>query len=90
MNQGHVATPSMPGARFTVIEAKIALGALETLLDRPTKTGRAGEFGERCALGGEDQIVGLLVGFLAVAPHQKPALEAVFGQPRQRAIRAQS
>ena len=29
-----------------MIEAEIALGALEAFLDRPVKAGRAGEFGE--------------------------------------------
>ena len=76
--------PAAPGARFAVVKAEIALGALETLFNCPAKTGRASQFGECRAHRGEDQMVGLPVGFLAVAPDQQPALETFFGRPGQR------
>ncbi len=82
-DERHVAMPAVPGASFAVIEAKIGLGALETFFDRPAKACRAGKFGERDSRGRKDQILGLLVGVLAIASDQQPALKALFGQPRQ-------
>ena len=71
----------MPGAGFAMIEAEIALGALETFLDRPAQAGDACEFRKRRPFGREDQIVGLLVALCEAAADQEPAFEALLRRP---------
>ena len=67
-DERHMAMPGMPRAGFAMIEAEIALGALETFLDRPAQAGGACEFRQAGSLGREDEIVGLLVGLGEAAP----------------------
>jgi hypothetical protein len=43
-----------------MIQAKLLLGALETLFDCPAQTGGPGQFRQCCSAAREDQIVGAL------------------------------
>ena len=55
--EGHVPMPSVPGACLAMIEAEIALGALETFLDGPPETGSTCQLGKHRALGREGEVV---------------------------------
>src|SRR4051812_1448588 len=73
----------MPRSGLAMIKPELFFSALETLLDRPAQTGRAGQVGEACASRSEDEVIGLLIWILAAPADQHPALEAVAGRPRQ-------
>ena len=45
-----------------MLEAEIALGALETFFDGPAQAGDAGKLGESGLGGGENRIVGAFAG----------------------------
>ena len=66
-----------------MIEAEFVLGCRKAGLDRPAQAGDAGQFGERCASGGEDDVVGPLFRILAAAAHQQPVLPLRILRPEQ-------
>lgn len=74
-DQAHVAVPAVPGARLAMVGAEIVFGAREAFLDRAAQAGGTGQFGQRRALRGKDQIIGELLRLLAAAADQVPALE---------------
>src|SRR3954454_3887961 len=74
----------MPGARLTMVETEIVLGALKALLNRPAQPRRAREFAQRDTNRRKGKVVGPLVGLPPAAPDQKPVLEARVSGRRQR------
>ena len=47
--QAHVTMPSMPGARFAVVEPQFLFGALEAFLDGPAQASGTGQLGQLSA-----------------------------------------
>ena len=56
--QAHVTMPSMPGARFAVVEPQFLFGALEAFLNGPAQPRGTGQLGQFRAARGEYEIVG--------------------------------
>ena len=66
-----------------MIETQLFFRALETFLDRPAQTRRAGEL-RQCGAGPrEDEIVSALLGVVPVTANKDPSLEAIVDDPRQ-------
>ena len=60
--QGDVSVPAVPSADLVLVQADLALGALEGLLDRPPGAGDPDQLAQRGAGGPEAQVVGQVDG----------------------------
>jgi len=69
--EGDVPVPAGPGAHLVLVEADLALGVFEAVLDDPAGAGHLHQFGERGRLGRVCQIVGEILGPGRAAPDQQ-------------------
>src|SRR6266540_2350870 len=75
--QGHVTIPASPRAHFIVIQPHLALGGLDTFLDRPAHAGHLHLFGQGGACQSKSNIRGQLTRIANAAPHEQSALPAL-------------
>ena len=68
--------PAMPGARLTMIEAQVLLGAQETFLDCPAQPGRRCQIGQGRFGASIGEVVrdGLRVTQVSARQREKPSL----------------
>src|SRR5919108_4934118 len=71
--QGDMAMPAIPAADLILVQSRLAFALLEALLDRPARTGDAGQRAERRLWRSVAQVVGLLGGVADGATNQQPA-----------------
>ena len=74
--EGDVAVPAGPGTDLVLVEADLALGGLETGLDRPARAGDPHQIGQCRAMGGVGEVEGELVRRGHAAPEQQALLPA--------------
>lgn len=81
--QGGPAVPGVPAADLVLVEADVAFGGLEVLLDSPALSGHGDEVGEGDVGGVVAAVVGELAGGVVAADHQPVVAGAVgFGLDR--------
>ena len=86
--QGDVSVPAVVAADLVLVQADLALGALEGLLDRPAGAGDPDQLAQRGAVGAVAQVVGQVGGVADRAADQQPVAVPVSSSGRS-AARAQ-